>query len=363
MYRIAVAAAMTGAFSGWSILPMLALTCGGGVLLGFVLARAYVWVSRLIVDIPTAVLTQFLSTFAVWILADRLGLSAIITVVAYAMTLARHAPGFTNARRRIASYAVWDVAVFVLNVLAFVLIGLQLRGIISRLAKSDVSRSVLAALAVCVTVIVVRVLFWMPYNALVRWRMRREPAADGGKTPTIGSGAVIAWCGMRGIVTLAAALALPEGPAGHGFPQRDFIVLAAFGVVLSTLVLQGGTLGPLLRRLGLHDDGSVERELRIARAETARAALRSLDHAKPAATAALLRREYETRLRRSEHGSDNVEDELASLQRQSALVQRDALMSLRARSIIGDDAFHAAEEEIDLLELSAEGRVHPEPDA
>jgi Na+/H+ antiporter len=356
VYRIAVGAALTGHFSGYRIVPELLLTCGGGLFVGVVLARLYLRVPQeRIMDVPTSVLTQFLSTFAVWILADRLGLSAIITMVAYAMTLARYAPGLTNAHRRIASYAVWDVAVFVLNVLAFVLIGLQLRGIRSRVPAAEWSSYMLAALAVCGAVIGVRLCFWMAFNASVRWKMRRRPPPHPQEAmlPTIGSGLVISWCGMRGIVTLAAALALPVG-----FPQRDMIVLAAFAVVLMTLVLQGATLGPLLRRLGLRDDGAVEREIQLARAETARAAIAALGRGEAAPASELLRREYAARLRSDQQGSNTLS--LAELQRQAVAVQRQALLDLRARWLIGDDAFHVAEQEIDLLELSSDGRIHPD---
>jgi Na+/H+ antiporter len=307
VYRVAIAAAMTGTFSGWMLAPTLALTCGGGAILGVVLAKAFIAISRRINDIPTHVLTQFLSTFGVWLIADRLHLSAIITLVAYAMMIARLSPSQQNARRRIASYAVWEVAVFVLNVLAFVLIGLQLRGILARLSTTDFSRYVWAALAVCAAVILVRVAFWMSFNKWVRWRIAHKSSDETSQHPspgmkaTLGSGLVISWCGMRGIVTLAAALALPDGP--KGFPQRDFIVFAAFCVVLSTLVLQGLTLRPLLHALGLRDDGSVERELQVARAETARAALTALERHNETelpASVALLRREYAARLRASE---------------------------------------------------------------
>lgn len=349
IYRIAVAAATTGVFSGWSVVPLLLLTCGGGVVMGVLLARLLFPLMHNIEDIPTSVLMQFLSTFGVWILADRLHLSAIVTLVAYAMTLSRHTPGVTSARRRIASYAVWDVAVFVLNVLAFIMVGLQLRGVAARLHSGDGSDYLLAAGAVCVVVIVVRLAFWMVCN----WFMRTFKLLQ---NVTIGGGLVIGWCGMRGIVTLAAALALPETAAGASFPQRDFIVLAAFAVVLSTLVLQGLTLRPLLSHVKLYHDDVVARELQLARVETARAALTALSQKGTEPGAVLLAREYQARTQPEyRHGSS-----LAGLQRLAVSVQRTRLVQMRSESLIGDDAFHAAEEEIDLLELSAEGRVDPE---
>jgi hypothetical protein len=172
----------------------------------------------------------------------------------------------------------------------------------------------------------------------------------------VGTGLLISWCGMRGIVTLAAALALPDGGPAGSFPHRDLIVFCAFCVVLSTLVVQGATLRPLLKLLGLQDDGSVERELQVARVETAQAALRELEGKQPAVSADLLRREYRARTR-----PGNAEPEsLAQLQQLAVDAQRRALIDLRARSVIGDDAYHVAEEEIDLLELTADARVRPE---
>jgi Na+/H+ antiporter len=365
IYRLAVAAAMTGAFSAWHVLPTLLLTCGGGVVAGWVLARFTIWATAKIEDIPVNIVLQFIGTFAVWMLADRIGLSAIITVVVYAMTAAQRVAGRMSARRRIASYAVWDVAVLVLNVLAFVLIGLQLRGIVARVQGNEWRTFAWCAGAVCVVVIAVRIAWVMTYGLTRAWLMRRfgpQPPRPG-SVPTVGSALLASWCGMRGIVTLAAALALPGGAAG--FPHRDLIVFSAYCVVLCTLVLQGGTLRLLMQWLGLRDDGTVEREIHVARAETARAALRVLDEAKePSASAALLRGEYQARLRAGEamtplDALEQPDAGLAVLQQRAVMAQREALTGLRSRRVIGDDALHVVEEEIDLLELTADPRVRP----
>jgi CPA1 family monovalent cation:H+ antiporter len=252
---------------------------------------------------------------------------------------------------------VWEVAVFVMNVLAFVLIGLQMRGIVERIKDGEWSTYLVAAGATCAAVILVRIAWVMSYNSVARlWvgrlgRRLPRPIAP----PTVGSGLVVSWCGMRGIVTLAAALALPEGTEGT-FPHRDLIVFCSFCVVLVTLVVQGMTLAPLLRWLGLRDDGSVERELSVARTETAKAALAALEQQEPRAAAELLRREYRARLRPGQHEPAR----LAALQQRAVQAQRRALIDLRARDVIGDDAFHAAEEEIDLLELTADARIRPD---
>jgi CPA1 family monovalent cation:H+ antiporter len=287
------------------------------------------------------------------------------------MAISRTAPARSDARHRIASYAVWEVVVFVLNVLAFVLIGLQLRMILARTHESDWHTYELCAGAVCLTVIVVRLLWVMGYNRIACWATRhfgmQISRGKGKGMPTIGSGLVVSWAGMRGIVTLAAALALPDGSAATAFPYRDLIILCAFCVVLSTLVIQGLTLRPLMAALGLKDDGSVEREVRLARAETARAALRTFEQEEEHPSLQILRAEYEARIRSGERQSSPeqaqaTETRMTQLQRRAVTVQRRVLMELRAHAVIGDDAFHAAEEEIDLLELTADARIKPGPD-
>jgi CPA1 family monovalent cation:H+ antiporter len=183
--------------------------------------------------------------------------------------------------------------------------------------------------------------------------------------PTYGGTLIVAWCGMRGIVTLAAALALPDGSPTEAFPFRDLIILCAFCVVLVTLVFQGMTLRPLLLWVGLKDDGTVDREIQVARAETARAALKVFQghDSRPAVNE--LKRAYEARIRlteaaRDDSPHDHGDAHLGDLQRRAIAAQRAALMDLRDRSIIGDDAFHAAEEEIDLLELAGDERIRPD---
>ena len=361
IYRLAVTAAMTGAVSGWTIAPLFLLTCGGGVIAGVLLAKTFIWLTRRIDDIPVSVILQFIGTFAVWLIADRLGLSAILTVIAYAMTIAQRVPGRIDARLRISSYAVWEVAVFVLNVLAFVMIGLQLRGIVTRTPDAGWHIYLVCAVAVCITVVVTRILWVFLFRAVATLTLRhfnydRQLLT----TPNYRSALIVGWCGMRGIVTLAAALALPDGSAEMAFPYRDLIILCAFCVVLTTLVLQGMTLRPLLLWVGLKDDGTVQREVQLARAETAKAALKVLEGqpARPAIDE--LRRAYEARVRLSEAqtrvpgGSD-----LGTLQARIVAAQRNTLITLRARWIIGDDAFHATEEEIDLIELTTDERIRP----
>jgi Na+/H+ antiporter len=351
IYRVAVgAAAGSTAFSPHLVSELL-VTTAGGALLGWGLARLWLLFPLHRAEIPTAVLVQFLGTFAVWIIADRVGASAIITVVVYAMTIAKSAPSRMSARHRIASFAVWDVVVFVLNVLAFVLVGLQLKAILARL-DGNLGTYVQTAAIVCMVVILVRIAWVMSYNAGLRWKIRHFGEGHGRRLmrPTVAGGIVISWCGMRGIVTLAAALALPES-----FPERDLIVFCAFWVVLGTLALRGLTLRPLMQRLRLPDDNSVEEEARLARGMTARAAMWALEANGASESVELLRREYASRAAGGIERSRTMT--LSGLQRYAVEVQRERLIQLRRDGIIGDAAFHIIEEELDIIELTADPRV------
>ncbi|HEY0178090.1 MAG TPA: cation:proton antiporter, partial [Dokdonella sp.] len=202
IYRVAVAAAVDGAFSLTGSLPTIALAVVGSVVAGLVLPWPVVALIRRIRDVPSAIITQFVSTFAVWLLAERIGLSAILTIVVYAITLARYTIALTPARMRVPSYAVWDTVVFLLNVLAFVMIGLQIGPLWAQLPASARAGHAAVAAAVLATVVGVRIAWCMSYNAVLRRHVRRHGFDPPRPTlrPSAQGGFVLAWCGMRGIV-------------------------------------------------------------------------------------------------------------------------------------------------------------------
>jgi Na+/H+ antiporter len=355
IYRVAVGAAVAE-HSKWSAFaPDIALALIGSLAAGYLFAKISLFLTRRITDPPSAIIVQFAGTFTVWIVAEHIGLSGILTIVAYALTIARTAPARTPARLRVPSYAVWDTVIFVLNVLAFMLIGLQLRPIWTRL--DDPVRFKYCAVAACVlaTVILARIVWVMSYGVALRlaiarrgFHPRRPMAA-----PTLRGGIVVSWCGMRGIVTLAAAYALPLG-----FPYRDLILLTAFAVVLGSLVIQGLTLRPLISALRLEDDNPVAAEVARARAVAYRAALDEID-GDPSEEAEILRLEYRALLLRAKSDPDGgvATGELPAdpLRRRAIAAARRSLLALRRSEDIGDDAFHRLEEEFDWAELSAQG--------
>jgi monovalent cation/hydrogen antiporter len=351
IYRLAVGAVAAGGFSVATVAPTFLLAVAGSLIAGPVLGWIMFKAMARVQHIPTAIILQFVTTFGVWLLAEALGLSAVLTMVCYAVTVARTSPARTPARTRIPTYAVWETVVFALNILAFIFIGLQLRPILESLAPAERGPYFAVAGAVLLTVIVVRLAWHMPFNAVVRWQHRRfgfRPPRPMLR-PTIGSGLVISWAGMRGIVSLAAALALPAA-----FPYRDLIVLTAFSVVLGTLVIQGLTLKPLLRALDLHDDDPVGRELRAARQAAVRAGLACLAE-EPSPVAAVVRQEFASQLRlegEDEPLSTAGPPEHAELHRKAVHAARQAVLSMRTAGDIGDDAFHLIEEELDWLEMA-----------
>ena len=359
IYRLAVTAVSVGSIGLGETAPTLALTIIGSLIAGPVLALSYM---RLVTvlnrsgDTATSIILQFIGTFGVWLLADRLGLSGILTIVAYAVTIARRAPATTPARLRVPSYAVWETAVFVLNVLAFALIGLQIGPIFEMLAPEQRAHYLIVAAAVLATVILIRFAWVMSYNWVARAHIRRvgfHPPRPM-MAPTVKSGLIVSWCGMRGIVTLVAALALPNGDGGPPFPHRDLIVFVAFCVVLGTLVIQGFSLRPLLLKLNLRDDDPVGREVARARTAAYRTALASLD-GDGSELAQALRVELEAALGQANgagaDGGGGAPGDRLRLRVASAA--RQAVLAMRNSGEIGDAAFHRLEEEIDRIELSA----------
>lgn len=357
IYRLGVTAAVTGSFSFVDIGPAFLLGVVGSLVAGPVLAILYVKAMRPVSDSASTIVLQFVAAFGLWIGAEKLHLSGVLTVVTFAITVARFSPGITAPRTRILSYAVWDTSVFVLNVLAFVLIGLQVRPILDRLGSNEGAAFAFVAVAVFLTVVVVRLVWVLVASRLTRLGSGEQGTVRGGTSARdtgLRAGLAVAWSGMRGILTIATALALPEG-----FPSRDLIVLTAFCVVLGTLVIQGLTLRPLLARLGLEDDDPVGREVGRGRAEAYAAALNSLEGATDEPAEAL-RQEFRLALDQAQaHDEGHAPEALPAdaARRRAIEAARDRVLALRKEGRIGDDAYYVLEEEFDWAELSATPRA------
>jgi CPA1 family monovalent cation:H+ antiporter len=347
IYKLAVGAVAVGSFSVVDAVPTFGLVVFGSIAAGWLFSKVVTRLIAQIEDGPTSVILQFVMTFGVWLLAERLGLSAVVTVVVFGLTAARGVP--QPARLRVSSFAIWEAVTFVLNVLAFTLIGLQLRPILEPLGGAERLRLLGIAGVILAVVIVVRLVWVMAY--IVAQRCTPPTGSDAAEPamPPLSAkgGLLIGWSGMRGIVTLAAALALPEN-----FPFRDFILLTAFVVVLGTLVVQGLTLRPLLVLLRLPTDTTVETELNLGRRAALEAAMAELDgDTTPAAQR--VRLEYREALSKAERGHDPRKSADNKLRQRVVPASRRAIAQLRRDGKIGDDAYRRIEEELDWLELSS----------
>lgn len=384
-YRIAAGvAAGAVVFSLSEASFQFALGAVGGVAAGLAVGWLTVWAFKVLDDTPVEIVVSLLSPFAAYLLAEEgphliwhelLGFpgepffSGVLAAVAAGLYVGRMSPALMSSSSRLEGGAVWGVVVFLLNGLAFALIGLQLDGILEALSESEytVADLILYAAAVSLAVILVRVAWVFPATYLPRWLSRRVRERD--PSPPWRSVAVISWAGMRGAISLAAALALPLTTAGGGpFPQRDLILFLTFCVILATLVVQGLSLPALIKAFGLEDDGSTEREELKGRIETARAAL---DRIEELAEEEWVREDTAERVRglynyrRNRFGAlfdgdvdgEGIEERSTAYQRlmrDLIRTQRQELIRLRNEGEIGDEALHRIERDLDLEESRLE---------
>lgn len=350
-YRLAVAAATVGLVTGWALVAMLIWMAVGSVALGFATGWLASRVNGRIEEAPMAILVQFTATFGVWILAERLQLSAIITVVVYGLVVARLSAGRTPASIRVPSYAVWDTVVFTLNATAFAIVGLQIGPIWRGLEPGQRNDYAVFALIILGVAVAARLGWVMTYNVAARIKNTTLGAnPPGGQSPpSLRTGLIVGWSGMRGVVSLATAYALPES-----FPHRDLILLATFAVVLGTLGVQGLTLGPLIRLLKVRDDGQLGGEILFARKAVAEAALHHVGK-KKGPVAERLRADYTSRMEALNAASPEDGRIFSDQDRLTTGVlaaKRDVLLDLRLSGRISDAAYYQLEEELDRIELS-----------
>ena len=240
-YRLAVAAVVAGSFSLWQAgLRFVAGAVGGvaiGLAVGWLIAEAF----RRIEDPMVKIVLSVVAGYAAFLPADRLGLSGVLAAVAAGLYLGWRAPQLASPATRLLGVSFWEVLVYLLNAVLFVLVGLQLHPILGELSGSSVAVLVGQAALISAVVIAVRIGWGFTVTYLIR-ALNRRPAQRT-RRASARERLVAGWSGMRGAVSLAAALALPlTTSAGQAFPQRNLIIFMTFGVILATLVLQGVSL-------------------------------------------------------------------------------------------------------------------------
>jgi monovalent cation/hydrogen antiporter len=327
-----------------------------GLAVGWLVAEVRRRLDDPVVEIVVSVATGY----AAYLPAERLGVSGVLAAVTTGLYIGWRAPELASASTRLLGFSFWEVLVYLANAVLFILVGLQLRPILSSLAGTPAA--VLAGQAVAIGAVVVAARlgwhFTIPY--LVRLLDRRP----GQLMRRVGARErlVLGWSGMRGAVSLAAALALPQD-----FPMRDLILFLTFAVILATLVVQGLTLPALIRRLGVPGDGAEEKEELRARLAAAQAALDRLGELSGADwtrddTVERLRGLFEFRRRRLKARAGKIEDDgtedrslaYQRLVRELLEAQRHAIVRLRNQGVISNDVMHRIERELDLEDTRLE---------
>lgn len=260
----------------------LILLVAVGLAIGLLIALVVEWIERRIDDGPIEIALSILTPYAVYLAAESVRASGILAVVASGLYLSRRSSQFFSANVRLQARAVWDSLTFIINGFVFVLIGLQLPQVMAGIRAYSVRELLLYGALFSAIVIVLRLL-WMFPGANLAYLIRTRILGQSYARPAAKQVFVVGWTGMRGVVALAAAIALPTALAnGRLFPQRNLIVFMTFSVILVTLVLQGLTLPPLIRALGLASDGNRDHaEEKEARRIITSAALAHLEESRP----------------------------------------------------------------------------------
>ena len=359
-FRFAVAAVLTGSFSLNQAALQFLTAAAGGVGVGLVVGWLATQVQKRLDDPPVQTMFSLLTPYVAYFAGEQVHVSGILAVVIAGMYYGWEAPRILSGRMRLQALPVWEMVVFLLNGVLFMLIGLQLPQVVHALPPSSLTRVTKLAILVVAAIILVRFVWMFGSSYLPRLLSRTFRHEN---PPPWQHTALIAWTGMRGADSLAGALAIPLAlPQGDPFPGRNLILLLTFCVIFGTLVLQGLTLSPLVRWLRVVDDRVTEREERLARLKANEAALarlevtESLQRARPEVVERL-RSEYLDRIRqlRSEGPQQETVSRLFSpdfeeLAREALRTERETVIQLRNEEAISDQALHRIQRDIDLAE-------------
>jgi len=363
LYRFALAAVLTGAFSLWSAAGQFALVSAGGVAVGLLVAAIAFQILKRLEDPRAQTILTLVVAYGCYIFAERLQVSGVISAVTGGLYFGRMIPVTVSAQTRIEAKAIWDAVLFVIDGLVFTLIGLQLPSVVKGVEPRTLLLYTGYAVVLSAAVILVRLLWIFPATYIPRWLSpafaRRDPA------PPWNVVVVLGWTGMRGIVSLAAVLAIPQFlPSGESFPDRSLLVFLTYAVILVTLLLPALTLPRLKVWLRLEDGGERQREeaaARIASAEAvvARASLWRERNAYPRELVDSFRARFERRLRTIRSNvaetavSTLIGEDLAirRMTKESIEEERRVLGDLRRRREIHDEVFHQLNYELDIEEM------------
>jgi CPA1 family monovalent cation:H+ antiporter len=358
VYRLAVAAMIGGSFGLVGGVYMFLVMATGGVAIGAAVGWVSVQLQRVVADPPIEFALQLLTGYAAYLPAERIGVSGVFAAATAGLVCGQSWSRALGARSRLQAVAVWDTLDFLVNAALFLLLGLQLPVVLAQAGGHSLGRLVVNGLGVSLLAVALR-MGWVFAGALVgRLRAGSGEARAAAQRPPANVIALLGWSGMRGVLSLATALAVPQTIAsGAPFPGRATILFYAFCVIVVTLVLQGLSLPLVIRLFRIARDEPRHEEHRVARIRTARAARDRLDEL--IADGDELTRELGADLRaRTERlllhlesrDVGRVAKEIARLRGEVARAERRALLDLHARRIIDDQTFRQLERELDIEE-------------
>jgi Na+/H+ antiporter len=360
--QFAIGALVTGTFSPDYAAARFVWAAVAGIGFGLLVGVAIRWVQSHLDDPPIQITISLVTPFIAYLPAERLHASGVLATVAAGIFLGWHSPLMISARTRLQVYAFWETVMFLLNGFVFIVIGLQLPGILHTLNRESLTGAVVSAIIICAAVILVRFAWVIPAAYLPRLLSSKLRMRD--PIPSWQNIVIVSWAGMRGVVSLAAAFALPLALTdGSSFPGRDYILFFAFSVIFTTLILQGLTLPLLIRKLGITHDGEADEEERRARLEANNAAIELIEELRANGkfstdAVARLRAEYDERVEQLQLCAENPDDcrgEIATpqyqrLQRKALRVERQTIIRLRNERVINDDALRRIQRDLDLAE-------------
>jgi Na+/H+ antiporter len=368
-YKFAVAAVVSGSFSLYEAFGDFVLSAVVGIAIGLAVGYATAELRARLDDAPTETAVSLLTPYIAYLPAEALGVSAVLAAVTTGLYLGWRSPELVTPSTRIQIVNFWEILSFALNAVLFVLVGLQLRTIIDGLDGYSTMQLTGYAAVVVLAVIATRMLYVYPFNLLTRALVSKLPGRSASEPPDLRLTGLLGWSGMRGSVSLAAALAIPlTTDSGAPFEGRDLIIFLAYAVILVTVVGQGLTLGKLIEWAGVYDDDETvaEQEAR-ARIAASNAALTRLDELRDEEwvrdeTQARLRAAYEFRIRRFEARIDEDDDgeieegsqAYQRLRRKVLEAERAEIIRQRNRGDITDDIMRRLERDLDLEDARLE---------
>lgn len=344
----------------WELVYLMA----GGVATGLLVGKVANLVERKLDDPPVEVTLTLVIPYVAYLSAEAIHCSGVLAVVAAGLYLGQNSSSLFSSVSRIESRSVWNTFTFVLNGLVFLLIGLQLPYIRAEIRSISTGILFIDAAEFVAAVILLR-LIWVYPGAYVAYLIRHYLQKHPEDPPPAGGVFVIGWTGMRGVIALAAAISLPQSVAGGApFPQRNVIIFLTFCIIFVTLVVQGLTLPPLIRALGLAGEAKGDPEEQLARHKMVKAALQELEEVRQESDFSPdlykeIRRYYERRLALAEPDEDEQTDpspreyqrQYRAVTKKLRAVERATVIELRDKKEISDSVLHTLEHELDLLDV------------